>query len=97
MSAFKHRAVSFGTLDMTPPDVESYISPISLHNALTVVCWSGICRLGSIEIGSLCPINTLPFDHKSGSPESQSDLLPDINKPPLQRVRVDRLAFSRRS
>ena len=55
---------------------------------LPVVCWSGICRLGSIEIGSLGPINTLPFDHKSGSPESLLGLLPDINKPPLQRVAV---------
>ena len=55
---------------------------------LPVVCWSGICGLGSIEIGSLGPINTLPFDHKSGSPESLLGLLPDINKPPLQRVAV---------
>jgi hypothetical protein len=31
---------------------------------LPVVCWSGICRLRSIEIGSLGSINTLPFDHK---------------------------------
>src|SRR5215216_7226330 len=53
--------------------------------ALTVVCWSGICGLGSIEIGSLGPINTLPFDHKSGSPESLVSLLPDINKPPIDR------------
>jgi hypothetical protein len=28
-------------------------------------------------------INSLPFDHKSGSPESQSRLLPDINKSPI--------------
>jgi hypothetical protein len=48
---------------------------------LPKVCWSGIYGLGSIEIGSLGPLNTLPFDHKSGSPESQLDLLPDINKP----------------
>jgi hypothetical protein len=40
--------------------------------------------LGSIEIGSLDSINTLPFDHKSGSPESQLRLLPDINKPPIE-------------
>jgi hypothetical protein len=33
---------------------------------LPVVCWSGICRLGSIQIGSLGPINTLPFDHNAG-------------------------------
>jgi hypothetical protein len=39
--------------------------------------------LGSIEIGSLDPINTLPFDHKSGTPDSQLRLLPDINKPPV--------------
>jgi hypothetical protein len=26
------------------------------------------------------------LDHKLGSPESQSDLLPDINKPPLGGV-----------
>lgn len=56
------------------------------ENVLPVVCWSGICRLGSIEIGSLGPIDTLSFDHKSGSsPESQSGLLADINKPLLQR------------
>jgi hypothetical protein len=53
-----------------------------------VVCWSGICGLGSIEIGSLGPINTLPFDHKSGSPESLVSLLPDINKPPLIETRT---------
>ena len=28
-------------------------------------------------------LNTLPFDHKSGSPESLFGLLPDINKPPV--------------
>src|SRR5215208_4182329 len=39
--------------------------------------------LGSIEIGSLGLLNTLPLDHKSGSPESQLGLLPDIKKPPL--------------
>src|SRR5215213_7131434 len=49
---------------------------------LAVVCWSGICGLGSIEIGSLGPPNTLPFDHKSGSPESLVSLLPDMNNPP---------------
>src|SRR5215212_10943636 len=54
-------------------------------SAITVVCWSGICGLGSIEIGSLGPINTLPFDHKSGSPESLVSLLPDINKPPVEQ------------
>src|SRR5215203_6408888 len=32
---------------------------------------------------SLGPINTHPFDHKSGSPESLLGLLPDINKPPI--------------
>ena len=51
--------------------------------AFTVVCWSGICGLGSIEIGSLGSSNTLPFDHKSGSRESQLGLLPDISKPPI--------------
>src|SRR5829696_6043120 len=56
---------------------------------LAVVCWSGICGLGSIEIGSLGPINPLSLDHKSGSPESQLGHLPDINKPPLQRVSVN--------
>jgi hypothetical protein len=39
---------------------------------LAVICWSGICGLGSIEIGSLGPINTLPFDHTSVCPESRS-------------------------
>jgi len=33
---------------------------------LPVVCWSGICRVGSIHIGSLGPINTLSFDHNGG-------------------------------
>jgi hypothetical protein len=51
-----------------------------------VVCWSGICRLGSIELGLLGSVNTLPFDYKSGSPESQSSLLPDINKLPIMVV-----------
>jgi len=51
-----------------------------------VVCWSWICGLGSIEKGSLGPINTLLLDHKSGSPQSQLGLLPDINKLPLQQV-----------
>jgi hypothetical protein len=60
---------------------------------LAVVCWSGICGLGSIEIGSLGSSNTLPFDHKSGSPDSQLGLLPDINKPPLYRIRVNDRAF----
>ena len=58
--------------------------PETKTTAVTVVCWSGICGLGSIEIGSLGPINTLPFDHKSGSPESLVSLLPDINKPPVR-------------
>ncbi len=34
MAAFKHRAVSFGTPDVPPPDVASSIGPISLHNAI---------------------------------------------------------------
>jgi hypothetical protein len=58
---------------------------MSLQSAVAVVCWSWICRLGSIEIGALGPINTLSFDHGSGSPESQLALLPDINKPPVGR------------
>jgi len=37
-------------------------------------------------MGAFGPIRTLPLDHKSGSPESQPGLLPDINKPPLRRV-----------
>ena len=49
-----------------------------------MVCCSGICGLGSIEIGSLGPISTLPLDHKAGFPESQFGLLPDINKPPMK-------------
>jgi hypothetical protein len=55
---------------------------------LPVVCWSGIWGLGSIEIGSLGPLKTLPLDHTSGSPESLLGLLPYINKLPLQRVPV---------
>ena len=55
-----------------------------MKRAVAVVCWSGICGLGSIEISSLGPINTLPLDHKPSSPESQSDLLPDINKLPVE-------------
>src|SRR5215217_4350428 len=53
---------------------------------LSVLCWSGICRLGSIQIGSLGLINTLPFDHESGSPESLLGLRPDINKPPIKHL-----------
>jgi hypothetical protein len=59
-----------------------------LVTVLAVVCWSWICRLGSIVVGSLDPINTLPLDHNSDSPESQSGLLPDINKPPLEHFAV---------
>src|SRR5829696_6422505 len=55
----------------------------TMKRAVTVVCWSWICRLGSIEIGVLGPINALSFDYRSGSPESQLALLPDINKPPV--------------
>ena len=40
--------------------------------------------LGSIEIGSLGPLKTLPLDHTSGSPESLLGLLPYINKLPLE-------------
>jgi hypothetical protein len=58
----------------------------TLKTAVVVVCWSGICGLGSIEVGSLGPTNTLPLDHKSGSPESQSSLLTDINKPSIDAV-----------
>jgi hypothetical protein len=54
---------------------------------LPVVCWSGICGLGSIEIGSLGPINRLPFDHTSVCPESLLGLLPDFNKPPVTQTR----------
>jgi hypothetical protein len=57
-----------------------------LQDAVAVVCWSGICGLGSIEIGSLGPINMLPFDPKFGFPESRLGLLPDINKPPVEPV-----------
>jgi hypothetical protein len=59
---------------------------MSSQSAVAVVCWSGICGLGSMEMDALGSINTLPFDHKLGSPESQSDLLPDINKPPVGRL-----------
>src|SRR5215208_1844492 len=44
--------------------------PNAMTNARALVCRSGICRLGTIQIGALGPINTLPFDPKSGSPES---------------------------
>src|SRR5215217_8168157 len=57
----------------------------NVRRLITVLCWSGICRLGSIQIGSLGLINTLPFDHESGSPESLLGLRPDINKPPIIR------------
>src|SRR5215216_6355273 len=62
----------------------SSTSPTTMKRAVTVLCWSGICRLGSIQIGSLGLINTLPFDHESGSPESLLGLRPDINKPPVE-------------
>ena len=51
-----------------------------------MVGWSKICGLGSIEIGSHGSSSTLPFEHESGSPESQLDLLPDINKPPVSHL-----------
>ena len=54
----------------------------------SVVCWSGKCGPGSIEIGSLGPINTLPFDQKSSFPESHLSLLTDINKPPIKLEEV---------
>jgi hypothetical protein len=41
--------------------------------------WAGIDRNRLPQ-----PLNTLPFDHKSGSPESLLGLLPDINKPPIE-------------
>jgi hypothetical protein len=62
------------------------ITTTSPGRSLAVVSWSGICGLGSIEIGSLGPINTLPLDHKSGYPESQLGFFPDINKPPLEHL-----------
>src|SRR5215203_1619965 len=67
---------------MVPP------GPSALQTALAVVCWGRICGLGAIEIGSLGPTNMLPLDHKPSSPESQSGLPPDINKPPLESVTV---------
>jgi hypothetical protein len=47
--------------------------------AVAVVCWSRISMLGSIETASLDLINTLPYEHKSGTLESQLRLLPDFN------------------
>lgn|SRR5215217_1203828 len=41
-----------------------------------------------IEIGSRRLTITLPFDHKAGSPESHYGVLPEINKPPIQGVRL---------
>jgi len=49
---------------------------VMIARAKTVLCWSRIGELGSTEIGSLGPINTLPLDHKSGSPESLLGLHP---------------------
>src|SRR5215217_8873730 len=69
---------------------------MSSQSAVAVLCWSGICRLGSIQIGSLGLINTLPFDHESGSPESLLGLRPDINKPPVGRGKVLSLSLSDR-
>ena len=37
MSAFKHRALSFRTTDVPPPEVGSSIGPISLLNAIEAV------------------------------------------------------------
>jgi transposase len=53
MPAFKHSAVSFRTPDVPPPKAGRSIGPISLHNAIAVVCWSRICGLGPLEIGLL--------------------------------------------
>jgi hypothetical protein len=58
-----------------------------------VVCWSEICGLGSIEIGSFRSINTLPLDHKSGSPEWLLDLLPDINISPITFAQAFGIGF----
>jgi hypothetical protein len=57
-------------LDRTTSEGETRTVPRERLRPLPVVCWSGICGLGVIDIGALGPINTLLFDHKSGSPES---------------------------
>jgi rhodanese-related sulfurtransferase len=54
---------------------------------LAVVCWSGMCGLGSLETGCSSPMNTPQFNHISGSPESQSGPFSETNKPPLERDR----------
>jgi hypothetical protein len=90
-----------GSTKMWENDAQAMQAALASHDellrwAIAVVCWSGICGLGSIEIGSLGPINTLPFDHKSGSPESLVSLLPDINKPPLGRPKSKERVRARR-
>jgi hypothetical protein len=61
-----------------------------------VVCWSGICGLGSIEIGSLGPIKYAFIGPQIRLSESQFGLLPHINKPPLYGIRLYTMALCRR-
>jgi hypothetical protein len=43
MFAFEHSAGGFGMSDTPTSDEGTYVGPISLHNAIAVVCW---CRGG---------------------------------------------------
>jgi|SRR5215211_7486775 len=58
MSAFKHSAVSFGTLDMPPPDVGSTKGPISLHNALDPAFLRSHLKARSSQRVALCALRT---------------------------------------
>ena len=44
MCAIEHSAGGFGMPDTPTSDEGTYVGPISLHNAIAVVCWSRIRR-----------------------------------------------------
>jgi hypothetical protein len=69
-------------------DGQRGVHPKLVQYLLAVVCWGEMCGLGSIEIGALGSVNTLPSDHKSVTPESPSRLLTDINKPLLEHASI---------
>jgi hypothetical protein len=43
---------------------------IAAQSAVSVVCWGGMCGLGSLERGLLNPRNTPKFGHKLSTPEA---------------------------
>jgi hypothetical protein len=49
------------------------------------VAWVCLECAATVQIHSI--YNTIPFDHKLGSPKSQLGVLPDIIKPPIVVLR----------